>query len=583
MQSLHQDIEQAARRAFVDLELEADFGRITISNRPDLCDFQCNGALAAAKSAKLNPRALAEQLLAKLTLPFAEVDIAGPGFLNIKISDDYLAKKANTSAADNRLSVSISSNPEKVFIDYGGPNVAKPMHVGHLRSSIIGEAIKRIFRFMGDDITGDIHMGDWGTQMGMLICAIREEQPDLPYFDSEFTGSYPDNSPVTMDDLQRLYPHFSARTKEDEALAEAARQATYELQQGHTGYRALWQHFIDLSIADMKSQFDILDVHFDQWFGESRYQDKLNGLVKELIDRGIAKQDAGAYIIPVQQADDKMEIPPLMLCKSDGGFLYSTTDLATITERVNDFGARRILYVVDARQSLHFTQVFRAAEIAGYKAEYEHLGFGTMNGPDGKPFKTRAGGVMRLADLIADLRSEAHKRVSEAGLGKDLSENELVDIAEKVAMATLKFADLQHDRTQNYQFDLDKFMRFEGKTGPYILYAGVRIRSIIRKAEEAGLSASTILCQAPQERELLLKLLQINEVYWRAYDSRMPSLLCEYMYDVSQLFSKFYQSCHVVTESDKQKAESRLSICQLTLAVLKQTAELVGIQIPERM
>lgn len=583
MQSLHQDIEQAIRQAFTKIGLDSDFGRITLSNRPDLCDFQCNGALAAAKQAKQNPRALAGQLLAEISLPFADIEVAGPGFLNIKVSNAYLSDKANSVTGQERLGVSKTANPENVFIDYGGPNVAKPMHVGHLRSSIIGESIKRIFRFMGDKVTGDIHMGDWGTQMGMLICAIAEESPHLPYFDADFTGPYPEKSPVTMEDLQRLYPQFSAKCKEDEGVAEAARQATYELQQGRPGYHALWQHFVDLSIADMKTQFDILDVHFDQWFGESRYQDQLDAIVKQLIDNGTAKADAGAYIIPVQQESDKMEIPPLMLCKSDGGFLYSTTDIATIAERVNDFSAERILYVVDARQSLHFTQVFRASKLAGYNVECEHLGFGTMNGPDGKPFKTRAGGVMRLADLIQDLRNEAHKRVSEAGLGKDLSADELDRIAEQVAMATLKFADLQHDRTQNYQFDLDKFMRFEGKTGPYILYAGVRIRSIIRKAQEAGIGTGEILCNAPQERELLLKLLQINEVYWRAYESRMPSVLCEYMYDIAQLFSKFYQACHVVTEQDKIKAKSRLSICKLTLAVLEQTTSLVGMQIPERM
>lgn len=583
MQSLHQDIELTIRKAFECLSLTADYGKITTSNRPDLCDFQCNGALAAAKSAKQNPRALAEQLVAQINLSFAEITIAGPGFLNIKVNDAYLASKANEMIADNRLGVTTVNKTKNVIIDYGGPNIAKPMHVGHLRSSIIGESIKRILHHMGDKVTGDIHMGDWGTQMGMLICAIQEEQPELPYFDPNHTGSYPQTSPVTMSDLQRLYPEFSARAKADDALAEAARTATFELQQGKPGYRALWQHFVDLSIADMKQQFDILDIEFEQWFGESRYQDKLESLVTDLITQKIAIKSDGAYIIPVQQADDKAEIPPLMLCKSDGGFLYSTTDLATLDERIKDYQANLVLYVVDARQSLHFTQVFRAAKKAGLNANCEHLGFGTMNGPDGKPFKTRAGGVMRLSDLITELRYEATKRVVEAGLGKNLSPDELQSIAEKVAIATLKFADLQHDRTQSYQFDLDKFMRFEGKTGPYILYAGVRIRSIIRKAQANHISTGPIVCQEPQERELLLKLLQINEIYWRAYTNRMPNILCEYMYEISQLFSKFYQACHVLNESEKIKAQSRLSICNLTLNVLEQTSDLVGIQIPERM
>lgn len=578
MQAQHPQLrlQHLVQKAFAAADVNLKYALVTASDRPDLADYQSNGAFLAAKEAKANPRAVAEKIMAHLgnLKDFADVSIAGPGFLNFRLHahvfTDYL-KSWNPA-------ITVPQASQKVIVDYGGMNVAKPMHIGHLRSSIIGESIKRLCKFVGHEVLGDIHLGDWGTQMGMLITEIEARNPHLPYFDPAFKGSYPKESPCTLDDLQEMYPVISQKCKDDPVIAEKARLATVDLQQGRPGYRALWQHFVDVSIEDMKIQLKKLDVDFDQWFGESRYQDHIPALLDRLMAKGIVEESKGALIIPVAEPTDKMEIPPLMLRKSDGGYLYGTSDMGTIQERIDVFKAQLMIYVVDGRQGLHFEQVFRAARKARFNAQYEFIGFGTMNGPDNKPFKTRAGGVMRLEELIDQLVTEAQNRMKEAGLAMDL------ETAQQIGMAALKFADLQHDPIQNYQFDIQKFIQFEGKTGPYLLYAAVRIKSILAKATEMNLSASSTLAdpQNDVERGLQLILSRYLEYILRAYDRRAPNVLCEFAYELAQQFSRFYSHCPILKEPDAFTAP-RLRLCELTLQQLETVLELLGIKIPERM
>ncbi len=470
MSSLSGALTETVSRVFGDLGLNSEFGRVTPSNRPDLGQFQCNGALAAAKAAKQNPRVIAEQVLAKLqALPqFRDLSLAGPGFINLSLTDAALGAHVGRVAGDERIGVARKSPPEMVVMDYGGANIAKAMHVGHLRAAIIGEALRRLFLFVGDKVVGDVHMGDWGLQMGMIISEMELRRPDLPYFDASFKGPYPNASPVTVEELEEIYPTAAAACKADPARMEKARVATAELQQGRPGYRALWQHFFDISVETMKRDYGALGVHFDLWKGEAHVDPLIAPMVDRMKAMGLAKEDQGALIIPVAKPDDKKEIPPLILIKKDGAAMYSTTDLATIVDRVNEQNPDHILYVVDQRQHLHFEQVFRAAIMAGIngKARMEHLGFGTMNGIDGKPFKTRAGGVMKLQDLIAMMSNAAMERLNEQGLGSDYEPAERQEIARKVGLAALKFADLSNHPVAHYVFDLDRVTRYEGKTGP---------------------------------------------------------------------------------------------------------------------
>lgn len=584
--TLQNRVEAVLKKAFDTCDLDSKWAEATVSNRPDLADFQCNGVLPLGKNLGQNPRELGENILEALisqNLPWATFSLAGPGFINVMISKDLCGTYLEEVDAQGHLGCVPLAHPRTVFFDYGGMNIAKPMHVGHLRSSITGEALKRIYAFRGDKVVADIHLGDWGTQMGMMIYELSRRFPDLPYFSQDYTGPYPAESPVTLDDLQDMYPVISAACKENPEIAERARRATYELQQGRPGYVALWEHFVEVSIADMKQHLDVLGVSFDQWFGESRYNKRLQGMIDRFQATGQVQESDGALIIPVLEPRDKAEMPPLMLRKSDGGMLYATTDLATIEEREEAFGADKAIYVVDVRQSLHFEQVFRAAKKLGFKSELVHIGYGTMNGPDGKPFKTRTGGVMRLGELIEMLRTQALDRIQEAGLAQDLSEKERAKIAEQVGVAALKFADLQHDVSQNYLFDLAKFTRFEGKTGPYLLYAAVRIQSILRKAGEAGHRAGPLMIQADREKELAFLLTQFPEVIARTYNKMRPNILCDYAYALAQTFSRFYTDCHVLGAETPELLSSRLRLCAMTHAYLTTVLGLIGITIPERM
>jgi len=573
---------------FAAAGLEPALGAARWADRPDLAQFQCNGALAAAKAAGENPRALAERIAAALrdNPIFADVSIAGPGFINLTLSDEALSARVQRIADDPRCGGWASADPEKIVMDYGGPNIAKPLHVGHLRSAIIGESLKRILRFAGDTVIGDAHLGDWGLPMGQLITELKREQPSLVYFDPSHEGPFPAEAPIDFADLERLYPLASAACKADPERAAEARAATAELQRGRAGYRALWRHFIALSRAAVERDYADLGVAFDLWKGESDADPLIPAMAEALRAKGLVEESDGAQIVRVAREGDAKEIPPLILFKSDGSVLYGTTDLATIVDRVNTDNPDRMIYVVDQRQSLHFEQVFRASDLAGiFPADrLEHIRFGTMNGKDGKPFKTREGGVLKLRDLIDMVTERAHARLAESGLAQDYGEAETQAVARKVGVAALKFADLSNQRTTDYVFDLDRFMAFEGKTGPYLLYASVRVRSVLARAEAAsGAPAGPVAIAEREERDLGLALTAFGDVAREAYDKRMPHLLCDHAFQLAQTFSKFYAARRIADEPDAAARASRLSLARATGAQLDLILSLLGIDAPARM
>lgn len=586
MTSLLQTLSDIVGQVFTEAGLPAALGAVRVSDRPDLAQFQCNGAMAAAKQAKKNPRMVAEEVVAKLAANplFSKVEIAGPGFINLNITDDMLAGHLSGISQDDRCGVAPLAHGETVVLDYGGPNVAKSMHVGHLRASIIGDTVRRIMRFGGYKTLGDVHLGDWGTMIGMVIDEMALRHPDWPYFDASFTGPYPDQAPFDMAELEIVYPFASALCKEDEVRMESARRATVELQNGRPGYRAFWQHIVSVSIESMKVNFAALNVHFDLWKRESDVHHLIAPMADRLKAGGYAVIDDGALVMPVKKNDDQKEIPPLMLYKRDGGVLYGTTDLATLVERMDLYRPSKVIYVVDQRQHLHFEQVFRAARLSGIVpagVELTFAGFGTMNGTDGKPFKTRAGGVLRLEDLIAMGQEKAKARLDEADLAKDASPEERQQIAQMVGIAAIKFADLQNQRQADYIFDLDRLTSFEGKTGPYILYQAVRIKSLLRKAGAINEGAPFVLQDG--DRALALLMTQLPEVFAIALKNYTPHVLCEYAHRLAQEFSSFYGNCHILSEADEALKASRLQLCRMALAQLVLLTGLMGIEIPERM
>jgi arginyl-tRNA synthetase len=596
MSDLRNDLGEAVGSAFAEAGLAASYGRVTPSDRPDLADFQCNGALAAAKAAGRNPREIAQAVVACLAsdVRFAEVGFAGPGFINLKVAGAALSARANAIAVDERAGAKAVAAPRRVLVDYGGPNVAKEMHVGHLRASIIGESIKRLYRFRGDEVLGDAHFGDWGFQMGLLISAVIEADPPLALLEQGYSHS-PDplaeatmlallSNSTSLDDLDRIYPAAAARAKEDAAYRERARKATAELQAGRPGYRVIWGHFARVTREALKRDFHALGVDFDVWKGESDVNDLIEPMVAELREQGLLFPDQGAEIVRVVRNDDKRELPPLLVVSSEGSAMYGTTDLATILDRKAYFDPHLALYVVDQRQADHFEVVFRAAYLAGYAAEgsLEHVGFGTMNGVDGKPFKTRAGGVLKLRDLIETTSGKARERLHEAGLGDDLATVEFEATALKVAVATLKFADLSNFRGTSYVFDLDRFSSFEGKTGPYLLYQAVRVKSLLRRAAEEGVAPGEIVIAEPAERNLALALDAFDHVLAEAYEKKAPHFLAEHAYRLASAFSRFYAACPILSAPAPVKA-SRLALAQTTLRQLELALDLLGIATPERM
>ncbi|HEY2749760.1 arginine--tRNA ligase [Phenylobacterium sp.] len=590
MSDLKVSLGEAVEAAFAELGLPGELGRVTTSDRPDLADFQSNGALAAAKRVGKNPREIATAVAGRLAGDprLAGVEVAGPGFINLKLTDQALSDRAQVIAADPRLGAEKVRVPRRVLVDYGGPNVAKPMHVGHLRASIIGEAIKRLYRFRGDEVLGDAHFGDWGYQMGLLIGAVTDENPRIAEaverLNAGETADAAAFDAVTLADLDRLYPESAARGKEEAAYRERARKITAGLQAKQPGYYALWKRFHDVTQVALTRDFHALGVDFDLWKGESDVDHLIEPMVAELDAKGLLALDQGARIIRVVREGDRRELPPLLVVSSEGSAMYGTTDLATILDRKQTFDPQLVIYCVDQRQADHFEIVFRAAYLAGYAKEgqLEHVGFGTMNGSDGKPFKTREGGVLKLADMIEMTREKARERLHEAGLGEDLPADEFEDIAGKVAVAALKFADLQNFRGTSYVFDLDRFTSFEGKTGPYLLYQAVRVKSLLRRAAEAGVQPGPISVTEAAERELVLTLDAFEGALTEAYDKKAPNAVAEHAYRLSQAFSKFYAACPILQAEPATRA-SRLALARTTLAQLEQALDVLGIAVPERM
>ncbi len=586
--TLKDELSAIVGEVFAAEGLDHALGAVKPADRPDLAQFQCNGALAAAKAAKKNPREIAGAIADKLSArpEFAEVTVAGPGFINLKLTSEFLSARLDALAADARFGGWTNPAPEKIVIDYGGPNVAKPLHVGHLRAAIIGESLKRIMRFAGDAVTGDVHLGDWGLQMGQLISELQLRHPDLVYFDAAAKGPFPDEPPISLADLEEMYPAASAACKADLARADLARKATKELQDGRPGYRALWRHFVDLSVNAMKRDYADLDVEFDLWKGEADADPLIPELTEDLKERGVLEESDGAQIIRVAREDDKKEMPPIIFLNSEGAVGYHATDIATIVDRKRELDPDRMLYVVDARQRLHFEQVFRAADKAGYfdEARLEHLWFGTMNGKDGKPFKTREGGTLKLRDFIDLVTTRARERLAESGFAEGYSAEETEKVARQVGVAALKFADLSNPRTSDYIFDLDRFMAFEGKTGPYLLYASVRVRSVVAKAKAAGAGeAGPVRLAAPEETDLALTLLGFADALKDAYDRRLPHLLCDHAFTLAQAFSKFYAACRIVDEPDASARASRLTLASAAGGQLDLILSLLGFSAPERM
>ncbi|MFT5775652.1 arginine--tRNA ligase [Hyphomonas sp.] len=590
MANLIRDLTAAAGAAFSAMGLEARWGDVRRSDKPDLADFQCNGAMGAAKSAGRNPREIAAEIAEVLkAYPLVlSADVAGPGFINIRVSDAALSARAADILADKDMAGGeLASDPHVTVIDFGGPNVAKPMHVGHLRSAVIGDTLQRLLKFLGDTVTSDTHLGDWGLQMGHLVTELHDDQPDLIYFDESYTGPYPAESPVTIEDLGRLYPAASNKAKDDPARNQRSQNAVAELQAGRAGYRALLKHFIDVSVAALKVDYAFLNVSFDLWKGESDVDHLIAGLIERFREAGLAEESQGALIVHVARESDKKEMPPVMLLNSRGGTGYHTTDLATIEDRMMHMHMtpERMLYVVDQRQALHFEQVFRAAELVGLidEGHLEHIGFGTVNGPDGKPFKTREGGVLRLADLNAMALEEADRKLGAANLPDDMGPDERANVARAVAVAALRFADLQNTRTTNYVFDLDRFTSFEGKTGPYLMYAAVRIKSLLRRAEADGNAPGKIIVGHDAERTLVLALDGFGAALLGAREKRMPHILCEHVFGLSQAFSGFYGALPIANESDRALRASRLALATAVLKQLEAGLGILGIDVPERM
>ena len=589
-------ISKEMESAFEAAGYDRALGRVTVSNRPDLCEYQCNGAMAGAKRYHKAPfmiaddvaKALSEKNDGEGSSVFSKAEVVKPGFLNLDVKESFLQSYLQQMSADERLGMPLPEKAEKIIIDYGGPNVAKPLHVGHLRSAVIGEAVKRIARFHGEDVIGDIHLGDWGLQMGLVITELKKRMPGLPYFDSEFTGEYPEDAPFTVSELEEIYPFASARSKEDPEYYAEAMDTTRRLQDGERGLYALWQKIVAVSVADMKRNYENLDVSFDLWNGEASVHPVIPGMVEDMKKGGFAYESQGALVIDVAKDTDAKEIPPCIVLKSDGASLYTTTDLATIKERVEKYHPDKIIYITDKRQELHFTQVFRAAAKAGLvgpETELVHIGFGTMNGKDGKPFKTREGGVMRLETLIADIDAEMLSKIS---TNPDIPAEEAGQTSRQVALAALKYGDLSNQASKDYIFDIEKFTSFEGDTGPYILYTIVRMRSILQRysAQPDAKDPASLKTGAPAsavEKKLMMDIAGFNAMMEGAYTDCAPHRICAYIYQLSNDFNSFYHATRILTEQDQAQKESWIALLHLTERVLSCCISVLGFSAPERM
>jgi len=594
MKTLIDLITEQVTNAFTGQGYDAKYGKVTLSNRPDLCEYQCNGAMAAAKEYKCAPFMLSDkiaQALAENEL-FESVESVKPGFINMKVSPAYLAKYVSDMKADEgRFGCDKAAHPKTIIVDYGGANVAKPLHVGHLRSAVIGESIKRIGKFMGHHMIGDVHLGDWGLQMGLIIVELKERKPDLVYYDESYTGEYPKEAPFTISELEDIYPTASKKSKEDEAFREAAMEATSQLQAGRRGYRALLAHILDVSVTDLKKNYDNLNVSFELWKGESDAQPYIPDMVQMMKDKGFAYMSEGALVVDVKEDTDTKEIPPCIILKSDGASLYSTTDLATIVMRMQDYNPDAIIYLTDQRQSMHFVQVFRCARktgLVGPDVELTHIGFGTMNGKDGKPFKTRDGGVMRLEYLLDEINEEMLKKITENQKEKenlDISEEEAKQTAKTVALAAVKYGDLSNQASKDYCFDIERFTSFEGNTGPYILYTIVRIKSILKKytAKNSLPDAPILGAHSASEKNLMLVLSRFNAMMENAYEEKAPHKICAYIYELANAFNGFYHETKILSEEDFKVQASYIGLLVLTKNILETCIDVLGFSAPDRM
>ena len=588
MKKLTDYMAEELSAAFEKAGYDSSYGKVGVSNRPDLCEYQCNGAMAGAKAYKKAPFMIADDVVGNLadSKVFSMKEMVKPGFINLKVSEEFLADYLKEMEKDEKLGADTAKEPKTIVIDYGGPNVAKPLHVGHLRSAIIGESIKRIGRFVGHKVIGDVHLGDWGLQMGLIITELKHRQPELVYFDESYTGEYPAEAPFTISELEEIYPCASGKSKEDEAYRQEALEATHLLQQGKPGYMALWNHIMSVSVTDLKRNYANLNVSFDLWKKESDAQPYIPDMVEMMKEKGFAYEDQGALVVDVKEETDTKEIPPCMLLKSDGASLYTTTDLATIVERMKLFQPDEILYVVDKRQELHFIQVFRCARKTGLVKEdtrLSFLGFGTMNGKDGKPFKTREGGVMRLENLIADIDEEMFTKIVE---NRSVRDKDARDTAKIVGLAAIKYGDLSNQATKDYIFDVDRFTSFEGNTGPYILYTIVRIKSILNRYVEAGgnLEAGEILpASNSSEKNLMLQLSGFGSMIESAFEEKAPHKICAYIYEVSNAFNSFYHETKILSEENQAQKESYIRLLQLTKRVLETSIDLLGFEAPDKM
>ena len=576
-------ITEKMQAAFVEAGYDASFGRVTVSNRPDLCEYQCNGALAAAKQYKCAPIAIANAVVSKLDAnDYSLVEAVMPGFINLKLSASFLQAYLEEMRTEEDFGVEKIGAGKTIVVDYGGPNVAKPLHIGHLRSAIIGEALKRLYKFMGYHAIGDIHLGDWGLQMGLIITELQERKPELPYFDPDYTGEYPAEPPFTITELEEIYPAASAKKKVDEAFADRAHTATYELQQGRRGYRAIWQHIMKLSVADMTKIYDNLNVYFESWLGESDADPYIPAMIEDIKAKGLAVMSEGAWVVPVAEESDKKEIPPMILVKSDGSSIYATTDLATMVQRMQDWKPDKMLYLTDKRQALHFEQVFRAARKAGIVApetQLEHVGFGTMNGAHGKPFKTREGGVMRLERLIAEMTDFVHAKVVDNQI---VPADEVEETTRKIAMAALKYGDLSNQPTKDYIFDMDRFAAFEGNTGPYILYTIVRIKSILNRYgawEQLPIQPAF----NTEAKDLMLSITKFGPTMEMALANSAPNQICAYIYELAGCVNKFYHETPILKEENEQIKAGHIALIGLAKRILETCIDILGFSAPERM
>lgn len=589
MKKILEIITEKTAAAFAACGYEGKYGRASVSNRPDLCEYQCNGAMAAAKAYKKAPIAIANEVVEKLAkeADFAEAVAVMPGFINIKVSPAFLAQRLNLMAAEKKLGCEPEPHPDKIILDYGGANVAKPLHVGHLRSAVRGECVKRLFRFFGNQVIGDVHLGDWGTQMGLVIEGLRDKKPELPYFDESFTGEYPKEAPFTVSLLEEIYPAASARSKTDGEFKERAHAATFKLQKKEPAYYELWKHILNVSKTDLKKNYDNLNVEFDLWKGESDAQPYIPDMIRDFVSRGAAYESQGALVIDVAEEGDAKELPPCLVQKSDGAALYATSDLATIVEREKLYQPDRYIYMTDKRQEMYFTQIFRAAKKTGIVKEdcdMKFIGFGTMNGKDGKPFKTREGGVMRLENLIKEINQAVYNRIME---NRTVSDEEAEKTAAIVGLAALKYGDLSNQAAKDYVFDIERFTSFEGNTGPYILYTIVRIKSILSRYAELGKdveAADTIVpASSESEKALMLTLAGFQEMLETAYKEIAPHRICQYIYDLSDGFNRFYHETKIITEEDEGRQAGWIALLKLVKRVLETSIDLLGFEAPDRM